>query len=205
MALRPTLIFIDTLSSTPIVVAALPGCGRPAAILIKRGRSVYGQMCRHRRPDEVLTMWNMLGCYGFDWDDADALREVFMRLNANLFVALAISIAFTMPVGAASITEEWDSVKAPPAPVLKPVTVDPKTTALLMLDFMNQNCGKRDRCLAQVPAMKKLLETARAAKVPVVYSFIAEHHRCRCDHGPEAGRRRAVGDLRAEQVHPDRS
>lgn len=75
--------------------------------------------------------------WGLDWDDADALREVFMRLNANLFVALAISIAFTMPVGAGSITEEWDSVKAPPAPVLKPVTVDPKTTALLMLDFMN--------------------------------------------------------------------
>ena len=97
-----------------------------------------------------------------------------MRLNANLFVAVAVSIAFqATPVGAASITDEWDSVKAPPAPALKPVTVDPKTTALLMLDFMNQNCGKRDRCLAQVPAVKKLLETARAAKVPVVYSFIA--------------------------------
>ncbi len=77
------------------------------------------------------------------------------------------------PVGAASVIDEWDSVKAPPVPALKPVTVDPKTTALLMLDFMNQNCGKRDRCLAQVPAVKKLLETARAAKVPVVYSFIA--------------------------------
>ena len=57
-------------------------------------------------------------------------------------------------------------MKAPPAPALKPVTVDPKTTALLMLDFMNQNCGKRPRCLASIPAMKKLLADARAAKAP---------------------------------------
>ena len=53
------------------------------------------------------------------------------------------------------------------------MTVDPKTTALLMLDFMNQNCGQRPRCLDTIPAMKKLLAEARAHKVPVVYSIIA--------------------------------
>ena len=42
-----------------------------------------------------------------------------------------------------------------------------------MLDFMNQNCGKRPRCLETIPAMKKLLADARAHKVPVVYSIIA--------------------------------
>jgi len=42
-----------------------------------------------------------------------------------------------------------------------------------MLDFMNQNCGKRPRCLDTIPAMKKLLEAARAAKATVVYSLIA--------------------------------
>lgn len=97
-----------------------------------------------------------------------------MRWNARLLaVVVSAAIAAAAPAGAASITDAWDSVKAPPVPALKSVTVDPRATALLMLDFMNQNCGKRDRCLAQVPAMKKLLETARAAKVPVVYSFIA--------------------------------
>lgn len=79
----------------------------------------------------------------------------------------------TLPARAADVVDEWASVKTPPAPILKPVTADPKTTALLMLDFMNQNCGKRPRCLATIPAMKKLLEAARAAKVPVVYSIIA--------------------------------
>jgi nicotinamidase-related amidase len=42
-----------------------------------------------------------------------------------------------------------------------------------MLDFMNQNCGKRPRCLATIPGMKKLLDAARAAKMTVVYSVIA--------------------------------
>src|SRR5437868_15444159 len=96
-----------------------------------------------------------------------------MRLNANSLVAVAVSIALTLltPVGAASIIDEWDSVKAPPAPALKPVTLDPKATALLMLDFMNQNCGTRRRCLATIPAVKKLLTEARAKGATVIYSF----------------------------------
>ena len=98
-------------------------------------------------------------------------------MHRAVLAIAAIAIAFTATApsiaGAGSIFDEWDKVKAPPAPLLKPVTVDPKTTALLMLDFMNQNCGKRDRCVAQVPAVKTLLERARAAKVPVIYSFIA--------------------------------
>lgn len=88
-------------------------------------------------------------------------------------VATMASVLTLAPVQAASIIDEWNSVKAPPAPEVKPVTVDPKTTALLMLDFMNQNCGKRPRCVDSLPVMKKLLDTARAAKAPVVYSFIA--------------------------------
>ena len=80
---------------------------------------------------------------------------------------------FLAPAHAASIVDEWASVKAPAVPELKAVTVDPKTTALLMLDFMPANCGKNERCLATLPAMKKLLERARAAKMPVVYTVIA--------------------------------
>ena len=93
-------------------------------------------------------------------------------MKRNLFAAAAILAAFVLPAQAANIVDEWASVKAAP-PTLKPVTVDPKTTALLMLDFMNQNCGKRPRCLDTIPAMKKLLGEARAHKVAVVYSIIA--------------------------------
>jgi nicotinamidase-related amidase len=84
------------------------------------------------------------------------------------------ALSFGSAGHAASVVDVWASVKTPAVPILKPVTVDTKTTALLMLDFMNQNCGKRPRCVAQIPAMKKLVEAARAAKVLVVYSLIAK-------------------------------
>ena len=94
-------------------------------------------------------------------------------MKRNLIAAAAMVAALTLPAQANNIVDEWASTKAPAAPALKPVTVDPKTTALLMLDFMNQNCGKRPRCLATIPAMKRLLDEARAHKVAVIYSIIA--------------------------------
>jgi nicotinamidase-related amidase len=97
-------------------------------------------------------------------------------MKRNLIAALAAGImvaALAPSAQAADIVDEWASVKAPAAPALKPVTVDPKTTALLMLDFMKQNCGQRPRCVATLPAMKKLLADARAAKATVIYSIIA--------------------------------
>jgi nicotinamidase-related amidase len=91
-----------------------------------------------------------------------------------LAAAVALMLGTVAPAGATSIIEEWASVKMPHAPELKPVSVDAKSTALLMLDFMNQNCGKRPRCVATVPAVKKLLGEAREKKMAVVYSFIAK-------------------------------
>jgi hypothetical protein len=80
-------------------------------------------------------------------------------LTTLVTTLLAINNPMIGPTAAAAQTlvDRWTSVSAPPPPVLKPVTVDPKTTALLMLDFMNQNCGKRPACVASLPAMKKLL------------------------------------------------
>jgi nicotinamidase-related amidase len=86
-------------------------------------------------------------------------------------LAAALAVAAVLPARAVDIIEEWGDVKAPPAPALKPVTVDAKTTALLMLDFINPNCTNRPRCMANLPAMKKLLTEARAKGVMVVYSI----------------------------------
>ncbi len=78
-----------------------------------------------------------------------------------------------VPANAGNIIDDWASVKAPPPPELKQVTVDPSTTALLMLDFLHSNCNneRRPRCVASLPTMKKMLGEARAAGVPVVYSI----------------------------------
>jgi nicotinamidase-related amidase len=91
-----------------------------------------------------------------------------------LGLAAAIGLGFAAPgARAASIIEEWANVKAPPAPPpLKTVTIDPKTTALLMLDFVKPICGHVPRCLASLPAVKKLLDEARAHNVMVVYTGI---------------------------------
>jgi nicotinamidase-related amidase len=101
---------------------------------------------------------------------ARAFRRSTIKAAALALLALP---AFAAAASAQGVLDQWTAIKTPPAPQLKPVTVEPKTTALLMLDFMNQNCGKRPACVASIPAMKKLLGEARAAHVSVVYSIIA--------------------------------
>jgi hypothetical protein len=88
--------------------------------------------------------------------------------------AFALVLASPNSAPAQTIISEWPSVKAPAAPELKAVTVDPKTTALLMLDFVKQTCNeqRRPRCLATLPKVKALLAEARAKDVLVVYSFV---------------------------------
>ena len=90
----------------------------------------------------------------------------------SLLKVLAVAAGAVVPAlaSATTIIDEWASVKAPPAPALKPVAVDPKTTALLMLDFVPPTCGARPRCVASLPAMKKLLEQARSHGMAVAHS-----------------------------------
>jgi nicotinamidase-related amidase len=92
-----------------------------------------------------------------------------------LGTAVAAAIAFAAPAYAQqTIVDEWPSIKSPPAPALKEVVVDAPTTALLLLDFVKQTCNEqvRPRCLATLPAAKKLLAEARAKNVLVVYSIV---------------------------------
>ncbi len=106
-----------------------------------------------------------------------------MKKSLPLFssVMLLASLAFwffAVPgtqLCAQNIVEEWATVKIPPPPDLKPVKVDPKTTALLLLDFNSQTCNaeKRPRCISSIPKVEKLLKEARAKGVSVIYSLSA--------------------------------
>lgn len=92
-------------------------------------------------------------------------------MKRNLIAAAVIFGALALPAHAANIVDEWASVKAPLPPALKPVTVDSKTTALLMLDFLpGPYCASKPSCMAGLPAMKKLLGEARSKGVAVIYS-----------------------------------
>ena len=95
------------------------------------------------------------------------------KFTAALVIAAAVilSNAVVMPARAGDIAAEWSSVKAPLPPTLKQVTVDPKTTALLLLDFLPSfYCSDDPRCVATLPAMKNLLTAARQHNATVIYS-----------------------------------
>mgnify|MGYP006292270047 FL=1 len=94
-------------------------------------------------------------------------------MNRFKLIAAASFLAITASgAQAQGVLDDWASVKMPPPPTLKPATVDPKTTALLLFDFTTQTCSqeRRPRCAASMPKMKKLLEDARARGMFVVYS-----------------------------------
>lgn len=72
-----------------------------------------------------------------------------------------------------TILDEWEEIELPLPPELSLVTVDPKETALLILDIQNQNCNaeRRPRCVAQIPRIQRLLSRARETHTLVIYSL----------------------------------
>ncbi len=100
-----------------------------------------------------------------------------MKRNKWLLAfGLAIVIGLGAPnLRAASIIDEWANVKAPPAPELKPVTIDTKATALMIVDVLKETCNSQryTRCPAMLPTLKKLLTEARANGMMVVYTSFA--------------------------------
>jgi len=90
---------------------------------------------------------------------------------AFLFVYLSAAALAQVP---RTIVDEWAAVTPPPVPALRAVTVDPRTTALLVLDVQRQNCNleRRPRCVASIPRIAALLARAVARGMPVVYSTV---------------------------------
>jgi nicotinamidase-related amidase len=95
-----------------------------------------------------------------------------MNLRSRLLplALIAAAVGLAVPARAADVIDNWATVQAPAAPKLEDVTIDPKTTALLMLDFLKQNCGPNPNCMNTLPAMQGLLKTARDKKMLVVYT-----------------------------------
>ncbi len=70
-----------------------------------------------------------------------------------------------------TIIEEWRTVDPPSPPEVKPVQVNSKETALLILDIQNQNCNEqRPRCVKRIEQIQGLLKRAREKKMVIVYS-----------------------------------
>jgi nicotinamidase-related amidase len=99
--------------------------------------------------------------------------RTMMITARTLLYATAIGAAFaTTMANAADVINEWAEIKAPPAPEVKAVTLDGKTTALLILDVMKESCARRPRCTEMLPGLQRLHNAARAANVMVFYTLV---------------------------------
>jgi nicotinamidase-related amidase len=92
-----------------------------------------------------------------------------------LMAAIAVVVLATaaaVQANGETIIDDWYKAKLPPPPQLKPVTLDPKTTALLAMDFTVQTCTpvRRPRCADSVPKVRKFIEEARAKGALIIYS-----------------------------------
>lgn len=96
-----------------------------------------------------------------------------IRALSSLLLACGTAFGIlVVTVHAQTIVDEWASAKLPEPPQLKPVKLDGKETALLVMDFTIQTCTlqRRPRCAASVPKVRKLIDDARAKGVFVIYS-----------------------------------
>lgn len=110
-------------------------------------------------------------------DKEPTMRRVNRKNVLKLVViigALAIGTGLSAAASAQTIVDEWASVKVPPPPELKPVTINPKETALLVLDLVKQICTPRPRCVASIPKVQGLLNQAREKGVLVVHSLAGQ-------------------------------
>src|SRR6202035_2340590 len=93
-----------------------------------------------------------------------------LRFGAAVIALVAASYE-AAPARAANLIADWPTIQMPPPPTLKPATLDPKTTALLLFDFLNTNCNERPRCVEAIPKLEALMDRARAAGMLVAYTL----------------------------------
>jgi len=97
------------------------------------------------------------------------------RLNKlAVGVAAIVGLLSTVSAGAhaQTVIEEWSTAKLPAPPALKPATIVPNETALLVMDFTKQTCTneRRRRCARSVAKVLNLVTQARGKGAFIVYS-----------------------------------
>ena len=90
-----------------------------------------------------------------------------------------------VPTASASPAPNPNLAPALPAPVA--VTLDAKTTALVVLDVINPTCSTRPACHDSIPALQALIKKAKDASVPVVYTNTAATNAIVPQVAPAAG------------------
>jgi len=69
------------------------------------------------------------------------------------------------------VTDAWEEVDVPSPPPIHAVSIDPKTSALLLLDFLGDVCTERlPRAAAALPKIQTFLTRARSRGMLVVHT-----------------------------------
>jgi nicotinamidase-related amidase len=103
---------------------------------------------------------------------------MFIELSRRAVLAAAVIVAIVAIYGTASaqtnIVDEWAKVTAPAAPTLKPASLDAKTTALIVMDFVKQTCNEKSRptCVASIPKVKAMIDAALAKGATIIWTSI---------------------------------
>src|SRR5690348_5205362 len=98
-----------------------------------------------------------------------------MKILSVASAAGALLLAAIPMPATSDVISDWNTAVMPAAPQLKEVTVDPSTTALLLLGLMKTNCGPQPRCVATVPNIKRVHDMARAHDMILWYPLVAEN------------------------------
>ena len=124
-------------------------------------------------------------------------------LLSVLAAAFGIVAAAALPASAQTIIDEWNEAKLPAPPQLKPVKLDPKETALLVMDFTKQTCTpeRRKRCSDSVAKVQKFVAEARAKGALIIYS-VAVPNSVAADILPEL--KPAAGETVLPPLGPDK-
>jgi nicotinamidase-related amidase len=99
------------------------------------------------------------------------------RRTVAFMTGLLALMSADMSARAADVLADWAGVTPPPAPSVLSVRADVRTTALLLLDFNTPPCdpAANPRCIAAIPAVRSLLERARAKGMLVIYTLGASN------------------------------
>ena len=71
-----------------------------------------------------------------------------MNAWRKVLAGAGLVLGLVSGVAAQTVIDEWSNAKFPDAPALKPAKIDPRETALLVMDFTVQTCtpDRRKRC-----------------------------------------------------------
>ena len=95
-----------------------------------------------------------------------------MNTIRRVLLGAIVGLGAAMPASAQTLIEEWGTAQFPPPPALKAAKIEPRETAVLVMDFTKQTCTpeRRKRCADQVPKVLKFVAEARGKGALIIYS-----------------------------------